>query len=154
MYTKVVRLSPYLSSRLFRRFRHYTLLVAAIIPTCPAYHSLLDFIILTILGIYIIPDLPFYIRGNTILLTFFSVPLHAMVALGGERRYSSYSFLTSAPDGGEWSASRPGRALPRRKDPQYPLYRRLSGPQGRSGRRLEEISFAGDRTPIARSSSP
>jgi hypothetical protein len=30
----------------------------------------------------------------------------------GERRYSSYSFLTSALDGGEWSASRPGRALP------------------------------------------
>jgi hypothetical protein len=30
----------------------------------------------------------------------------------GGRRYSSYSFLTSALDGGEWSASRPGRALP------------------------------------------
>jgi hypothetical protein len=26
----------------------------------------------------------------------------------GERRYSSYSFSTSARDGGEWSASRPG----------------------------------------------
>jgi hypothetical protein len=35
----------------------------------------------------------------------------------GERRYSSYSFLTSALDGGEWSASRPGRALPRGKTP-------------------------------------
>jgi hypothetical protein len=34
-----------------------------------------------------------------------------MEALGGERRYSSYSFLTSALDGGEWSASRPGRAF-------------------------------------------
>jgi hypothetical protein len=31
--------------------------------------------------------------------------------LGGERRYSSYSFWTSALDGGEWSASRPGRAF-------------------------------------------
>jgi hypothetical protein len=30
----------------------------------------------------------------------------------GERRYSSYSFLTSALEGVEWSASRPGRALP------------------------------------------
>jgi len=30
--------------------------------------------------------------------------------LGGER-YSSYSFTTSALDGGEWSASRPGRAF-------------------------------------------
>jgi hypothetical protein len=29
-----------------------------------------------------------------------------------ERRYSSYSFLTSTLDEGEWSASRPGRALP------------------------------------------
>jgi hypothetical protein len=29
----------------------------------------------------------------------------------GERRYSSYSFCTSALDGGEWSASRPGRAF-------------------------------------------
>jgi hypothetical protein len=41
-----------------------------------------------------------------------AVPLHAMEALGGERRYSSYSYLTSALDGGEWSASRPGRTLP------------------------------------------
>jgi hypothetical protein len=30
----------------------------------------------------------------------------------GERRYSSYLFLTSALDGGEWSASHPGRDLP------------------------------------------
>jgi hypothetical protein len=30
----------------------------------------------------------------------------------GERMYSSYSFLTSALEAGEWSASRPGRALP------------------------------------------
>jgi hypothetical protein len=29
----------------------------------------------------------------------------------GERMYGSYSFTTSALDGGEWSASRPGRAL-------------------------------------------
>jgi hypothetical protein len=29
-----------------------------------------------------------------------AVPLHAMEALGGERRYSSYSFSTSALDGG------------------------------------------------------
>jgi hypothetical protein len=30
----------------------------------------------------------------------------------GERQYSSYSFLTSALDWGEWSESRPSRALP------------------------------------------
>jgi hypothetical protein len=29
----------------------------------------------------------------------------------GERRYSSYTFTTSALDGGEWSASRSGRVL-------------------------------------------
>jgi hypothetical protein len=29
----------------------------------------------------------------------------------GERKYSSYSFLTSALHGGEWSASRSGHAL-------------------------------------------
>jgi hypothetical protein len=52
-----------------------------------------------------------------------------------ERRYSSYSFLTSALDGGEWSGSRPGLALPRGKDPRYPLDRRLGGPQSRSGHR-------------------
>jgi hypothetical protein len=33
----------------------------------------------------------------------------------GERRYSSYSFSTSALGGGEWSASRTGRALPPRE---------------------------------------
>jgi hypothetical protein len=29
----------------------------------------------------------------------------------GEKMYSSYSFSTLALDGGEWSVSRPGRAL-------------------------------------------
>jgi hypothetical protein len=53
----------------------------------------------------------------------------------GERRYSSYSFLTLALDGGEWSASRSGHALPWGKDPRYPLYRRLGGPQSQSGHR-------------------
>jgi hypothetical protein len=34
--------------------------------------------------------------------------------------YSSYSFWTSALPGREWSASRPGRALPPGKDPPAP----------------------------------
>jgi hypothetical protein len=55
-------------------------------------------------------------------------------AWGGEE-VQLYSFLTSALDGGEWSASRPCRALPWGKDPRYPLNRRLGGPQSRSGRR-------------------
>jgi hypothetical protein len=45
-----------------------------------------------------------------------AVPLYATEALG-RMRHSSYSFSTSAPDGGAWSASRPGRALSPGKDP-------------------------------------
>ena len=44
-----------------------------------------------------------------------------------------YSSMTAALEGGEWSAARPGRILPPGKT-RYPLYRRLGGPQGRSGR--------------------
>jgi hypothetical protein len=62
-----------------------------------------------------------------------AVPLHAMIDAFAEKSYSSYSFLTSAMDGGEWSASRRGRDLAQGRDPRYPLYRRLSGPQSRSG---------------------
>ena len=40
--------------------------------------------------------------------------------------------MTSALEGGEGSASRPGRKLPPGKT-RYLLYRRLGGPQGRSG---------------------
>jgi len=41
--------------------------------------------------------------------------------------------MTAALEGGEWSAACPGRTLPPGKT-RYPFYRRLSGPQGRSGR--------------------
>jgi hypothetical protein len=41
-------------------------------------------------------------------------------------------FLTTALEEGKGSASRPGRSLPPGKT-RYPLYRRLGGPQGRSG---------------------
>jgi hypothetical protein len=44
-----------------------------------------------------------------------------MKALGGERRYSSYSFSTSALDGGEWSASHPGCALAPVKGSPVPI---------------------------------
>ena len=50
----------------------------------------------------------------------------------GEQRYSSTLFQTSALEGGEGSTSRPGSTLPPGKT-RYPLYRRLGGPQGRSG---------------------
>jgi len=41
--------------------------------------------------------------------------------------------MAAALEGGVWSAVRPGRTLPPGKT-RYPLYRRLGGPQGRSGR--------------------
>ena len=41
--------------------------------------------------------------------------------------------MTAALEGGEWSAARPGRTLPLGKT-RYQFYRRLGGPQGRSGR--------------------
>jgi hypothetical protein len=64
----------------------------------------------------------------------------------GESKCSSYSFLNSALDGGEWSASRPGRALP-----PVPIVQEAgwaSEPVWTQG--LEEKSFAPveDRTPI------
>jgi len=42
-------------------------------------------------------------------------------------------FLDRGTRRGEWSAARPGRTLPPGKN-RYPFYRRLGGPQGRSGR--------------------
>ena len=46
--------------------------------------------------------------------------------------------MTTALEGGDGSASRPGRSLPLGKT-RYPLYRRLVGPQGRSGQ-VQKIS--------------
>jgi hypothetical protein len=57
----------------------------------------------------------------------------------GERSCSSYSFLTSALDGVEWSASRLGRALPPGKDTRYPLGRRVGGP--RAGLDTEVMAY-------------
>jgi len=43
-----------------------------------------------------------------------------------------YSSMTAALEEGKWSAARPGRTLPL-GNTRYPFYRRLGGPQGRSG---------------------
>jgi len=75
----------------------------------------------------------------------------------GREEYSSYSFTTSALDWGEWSASCPGRALPPGKGPPVPIVQEAGwAPEPVWTQRLEVKSFApaGDRTPIARSSSP
>jgi hypothetical protein len=72
-----------------------------------------------------------------------------MEALGGERRYSSYSFLITALDGGEWSASRPGRTLP-----PVPIVQEAGWtPEPVWMQRLEEKSSAsvGDRTLVVQS---
>jgi hypothetical protein len=78
------------------------------------------------------------------------VPLRFIEAHLGKRRYSSYSFLTSALEGGEWSASRPGRALPPDKEPPVPIVQEAGwAPEPVWTQRLEEKSSAsvGDRTP-------
>jgi len=49
--------------------------------------------------------------------------------------------MTATLEGGAWSAARPGRTLHAGKT-QYPLYRRLDGPQGRS-ERVENLSQPG-----------
>ena len=52
--------------------------------------------------------------------------------------------MTAALEGGEWSAARPGRSLSPGKI-RYSFYRRLGGPQGRSGR-AENLVPAGIRS--------
>jgi hypothetical protein len=60
----------------------------------------------------------------------------------GERRYSSYSFTTSALDGCEWSASRPGRALSPGKGPPLPIVQEAGwAPEPVWTQRLKEKSF-------------
>jgi hypothetical protein len=70
--------------------------------------------------------------------------------------YSSYLFTASALDGGEWSASRPGRALTPWKGLLVSTAREAGwASESVWTQRLEQKSLAstGDRTSIARSSS-
>jgi hypothetical protein len=74
-----------------------------------------------------------------------------MEAFGGERRYSSYSFTTSALNGGEWSASRPGRALLPGKGPPVPIVQEAGwAPEPVWTQRLEEKSRAPIVQPVVR----
>jgi hypothetical protein len=83
------------------------------------------------------------------------VPLRSIEAHLANSRYSSYcSFLTSALEGGEWSASRPGRALPPGKEPPVPIVQEAGwAPEPVWTQRLEEKPSASgrDRTPSVQS---
>jgi hypothetical protein len=54
--------------------------------------------------------------------------------------------MTTAREGGEWSAARPGRTLLPGKT-RYPFYRRLGGPQDRSGQVRKISPPTGIRSP-------
>jgi hypothetical protein len=74
------------------------------------------------------------------------MPLLAIEALG--------SFLTSVLDGGEWSASRPGCALPPAKGPPVPIAQEAEwATEPVWTQRLGEKSSASaeDRTPVVQS---
>jgi hypothetical protein len=76
------------------------------------------------------------------------------MALGGRGGTAPTLFLNSAREGGEWSASRPGRALPPGKEPPVPIVQEAGwAPEPVWTRRLEEKCSAsvGDRTPAVQS---
>jgi hypothetical protein len=72
-----------------------------------------------------------------------------MKAPGGERRYSSYTFSTSAIDGASDQHHTPATLYPRGKDPGTHWW----APEPVWTQRLEEKSSAsvGDRTPVVQS---
>jgi hypothetical protein len=72
----------------------------------------------------------------------------------GDRRYSSYSFLTLALDGSQWPASRLGRALLPGKGPPVPIVQEAGWASELVWtQRLEETfsASAGDRNPVVQS---
>jgi hypothetical protein len=77
------------------------------------------------------PKLESYKKGK-------AIPQHIYGGAGGERMYSSYSFMTSALDEMSGQRHAPAMLYPRVEDLWYPLYSRMGGPQTQ---RLEEIYF-------------
>jgi hypothetical protein len=63
-----------------------------------------------------------------------AVPLRHESA-NGDRRHSSYSFLTSAPVGVNGQHHAPATFYPRERTPRYSLDKRLAGPQSWCGHR-------------------
>jgi hypothetical protein len=70
---------------------------------------------------FTLPPLELKWRVDNVKLKGKVVSLRSIEALLGERRYSSYSSLTSAVEGGELSASCPGRSLLPGKEPPVPI---------------------------------
>jgi hypothetical protein len=67
------------------------------------------------------------------------------------------TFFISSLDGGEWSASCPGRFILRNRAPDNPLNRRLGGPQSRSEHDGEEKNsqpLPGLESPIIHPAEP
>jgi hypothetical protein len=92
--------------------------------------------------------------GKTVKVKGKAVPLRPIQAHLGDRRYSSNTFLTCALEGGEWSASRPGRALAPGEEPPVPTVQEAGwAPEPVWTQRLEEKSSAavGDRTAAVQS---
>ena len=73
-------------------------------------------------------------------------PLQARLWPRGWIEVQLYVSKTTALGGGEQSSERPGRTLPPGKT-RYPFYRRLGGPQGRSGQVRKISSPTGDSIP-------
>jgi hypothetical protein len=72
----------------------------------------------------------FHLRSKRVKLSHYK-PCRSWQEIG----YSSYSLLTSALDGVSGQRHAPSVLYPREKDPRYPLDRRVSGLQTRSGHR-------------------
>jgi hypothetical protein len=80
--------------------------------------------------------------------------VHCKSDAARHRKYSFCSFLTSALDWGEWSASRPGRTLPPGKGPPVPTGQEAGWtPEPVLTQKQEEKSFASaqDLTPVVQS---
>jgi hypothetical protein len=86
-----------------------------------------------------------------------AVPLHAMKALGGRGGIAPTHSRPRHYVGVSGQRHAPAALLPPRKGPPVPIVQEAGrAPEPVWTQRLEEKSFvrAGDRTPIARSSSP
>jgi hypothetical protein len=94
---------------------------------------------------FLVLDLASYLHHTflTDKFTYFFVKVkHSHYTPMEERKYSSYSFMTSAVDGDEWSVSRPGCTLPLGKRPPVPIGQEAGwAPEAVWTQRLEEKSI-------------